>query len=98
MALRSILGTRDPAKGWGLINGGLYSNTRLDELLAQGLATMDPAARATIVAQATEVGISDLGAIPLHYDVVSWGLRKGITYPARADNYSFSWEFRPTAP
>jgi len=95
MALRSVLGTRDPVRAWGIINGGRYSNPRVDALLTEALATMDATARGARVAQATEIAIGDLGVIPLHYDIVSWALRRAIAYPARSDNYTFAWEFRP---
>jgi hypothetical protein len=24
-----------------------------------------------------------------------WGMRKGLSYPARADQYTFAWEIKP---
>ena len=94
MALRSLLGTRDAARGWGLVNGGGYSNPAMDALLERALATMDPPQREALVAQATELGIRDMGLIPLHYQVAIWGLRKGLAYTARSDSYTFAFDVR----
>ena len=95
MALRAILGTRDPVAGWGMINGGRYSNPMVDTLLTRALATLDSSAREVLVSQATELALNEQGVIPLHYDIAAWAMRPGVTYAARSDNYSFSWEFRP---
>jgi len=97
MALRALLGTRDPVRGWGSGNNGSYANPAMDALLDQALSTLDAARREALVAQATELGMQDVGLIPLHYQVAIWGMRKGLTYKARADSYTFAFEIRPTA-
>jgi len=96
MALRSLLGTRDAARGWGMTNGGFYANPAMDALLDQALSTLDATQREALVAQATELGMRDVGLIPLHYQVAIWGMRKGLTYKARSDSYTFAFEIRPT--
>lgn len=98
MALRSLLASRDPARGSGTLNGGHYSNSALDALLEKALATLDPAQREPMVARATEIGIQGVGLIPLQYQVAIWGLRAGLTYKARSDNYTFAFEIRPGVP
>ena len=95
MALRSILGTRDTSRGWGMVNGGRYSNTSLDTMLETALATLEPAKREAMVAQATELGIRDVGIVPLHYQMAIWGLRKGLSYRARSDSYTFAFDMHP---
>jgi len=97
MALRSILGTRDPARGWGMVNGGQYSNRAADALLEQALATIAASAREALVAQASEIVIRDVGIVPLHFDMAAWAMRADIGYTPRSDNYTFAWEFRPVA-
>jgi peptide/nickel transport system substrate-binding protein len=97
MALRSILGTRDPARGWGMANGGRYSNRAADALLEQALGTIAAPAREALVAQASEIVIRDVGIIPLHFDMAAWAMRADIGYTPRSDNYTFAWEFRPVA-
>ena len=54
--------------------------------MTKALATVDDAARAKILAEATEVAIgARQGIIPLHYQVNTWATRKGLKYNARAD-------------
>ncbi len=83
--LKSLLHTYDKSRGFGASNRGRYSNPKLDELLEKALATVNDKKRAALLAQATEVGIKDVGIIPLHYQVNTWAARKGIRYKARTD-------------
>ena len=46
---------------------------------------MDDAKREKLLQKATEVGIGDLGIIPLHYQVNTWATRKGLAYKPRTD-------------
>ncbi len=57
----------------------------MDKLLEDALATVDDKKRAALLAEATEVAINDGGIIPLHYQVNTWGAKKGISYKARTD-------------
>ena len=93
--LRALLATRDPATGMGASNRGGYSNPEFDRLLKEALATVDNAKREKLLQQATEVAIRDVGIIPLHYQIAVWGLRKGLTYRARADEYTYAHQVRP---
>ena len=83
--LKSLLATYDKSKGMGASNRGRYSNPAMDKVLEQALATVDDKARAALLAKATEIAIKDLGIIPLHYQVNTWGAKKGISYRARTD-------------
>ncbi|MGV8938555.1 MAG: ABC transporter substrate-binding protein [Allorhizobium sp.] len=86
--LRSLVGTRAPSKGSGTSNGGRYSNPELDALLDKASATMDDAARRELLQKADEMVLSDYGILPLHFEVPVWAMRKGLTYAARADQYT----------
>ncbi len=78
--------THDKSKGHGASNRGRHSNAEVDALVTKALATVDDAARAKILAQATEVAIGvSQGIIPLHYQVNTWAARTGIKYNARTD-------------
>jgi peptide/nickel transport system substrate-binding protein len=79
----------------GASNRGGYSNPEFDRLLKEALATVDNAKREKLLQQATEVAIRDVGIIPLHYQIAVWGLRKGLTYRARADEYTYAHQVRP---
>jgi peptide/nickel transport system substrate-binding protein len=83
--LKSLLHTYDKARGFGASNRGRYSNPEVDKLIETALATVDDEKRAALLAKATEVAINDCGIIPLHYQVNTWGAKKGISYRARTD-------------
>ncbi|HEX3169010.1 MAG TPA: ABC transporter substrate-binding protein, partial [Burkholderiales bacterium] len=93
--LKAQLATYDPKKGMGTANRGRYSNPKMDALLEQALATVDDAKREKLLQQATELGVGDLGIIPLHHQVNLWGTRKGTVYTARTDERTLAHEFRP---
>lgn len=94
MALRSLLATSDMARGWGPINGGRYSNPAMDALLERALSTLDSTNREALVAQATEMAVRDVAIVPLHYQVAVWGFRRGLTYKARSDSYTFAFDIQ----
>jgi peptide/nickel transport system substrate-binding protein len=94
--LRSLIGTFDSAKGWGGSNRGRFSDAGVDTLLDTALATIDDTKRGMILAAATEKAVGELqGLIPLHYEVSTWAVRKGMQYKARADQYTLAYEVRP---
>jgi peptide/nickel transport system substrate-binding protein len=95
LALRSLAATADPAKGYGTWNWGGYSNPKLDALVTQSLGTVDPAKREALARNASTFAAQEVAFIPLHYQVVTWAMRKGITYPARTDEFTFAHHFRP---
>jgi peptide/nickel transport system substrate-binding protein len=88
--LKSLLHTYDKARGFGASNRGRYSNSEVDRLIEQALATVDDAKRETLLQQATELAIADLGIIPLHYQVNTWATRKGLAYTPRTDEYTIA--------
>jgi len=83
--LRSLLHTYDKAAGFGASNRGRYSNPEADKLIEEALATVDDAKRADLLAKATEIAIDDVGIIPLHYQVNTWAVKKGLKYIPRTD-------------
>jgi peptide/nickel transport system substrate-binding protein len=94
--LRSLLATFDSAAGMGTSNRGRFSDAGVDALLGTALTTIDDTKRGLMLAAATEKAIGELqGLIPLHYEVSTWAMRKGIAYRARADQYTFAFEVTP---
>jgi peptide/nickel transport system substrate-binding protein len=93
--LKSLLATFDKDKGMGASNRGRYSNSKMDALLEQALATVDDTKRERLLQQATEVAMADVGIIPLYHQENLWATRKGIAYTPRADERTFAHEFRP---
>ncbi|MGH8648039.1 MAG: ABC transporter substrate-binding protein [Burkholderiales bacterium] len=93
--LKALLATFNKDKGTGASNRGRYSNPKLDAVLDQALATVDDSKRERLLQQATEIGMSDLGILPLYHQHNLWAARRGIVYEARADERTFAHEFKP---
>lgn len=89
--LRSLLATFNKDKGMGASNRGRYSNPAMDAKLEEALQTVDDEKRAILLAEATELGIGDLGIIPIHYQVNTWATRKGISYVPRTDEWTLAY-------
>jgi len=93
--LKSLLATNDPAKGFGAANRGRFSDPKLDGLLVQALGTVDDGKRELLLQQATEVGIGDVGIIPLHYEVTVWGMRSDLTFVGNTNQYTLAADVHP---
>ncbi len=94
--LRSLLASFDAAAGMGTANRGRFSDAGMDALLSTALTTIDDTKRGILLAAAAEKAIGELqGLVPLHYEVSTWAMRKGIQYRARADQYPFAFEVAP---
>jgi peptide/nickel transport system substrate-binding protein len=95
--LRSLLATYDQKQGLGTANRGRFSDAGVDALLTQAMTTIDDTKRGIMLGRASEKAIGELtGIVPLHYEVSTWGTRKGLTYKARADQYTFAYDVKPT--
>jgi peptide/nickel transport system substrate-binding protein len=93
--LRALLGTFDPAQGQGAANRGRFSDPGLDAMVSTAISQVDDTKRAMLLGAASEKAVGLLGLIPIHYEVSVWGMRKGVNYTARADQYTFAWEMKP---
>ena len=86
--LRGLLGTFDAKQGIGAANRGRFSSPELDKMTEAAIITIDDTKRDAMLAAASEKAIELMGLVPLHYEVSTWATRKGITYKARADQYT----------
>ena len=93
--LRAFIATTDPAKGWGAVNRGGYSNAEVDNLLGEALATVGDAAREQLLQQSTRLAMQDVAIIPLHDQKNVWGMRAGLAYVGRTDETSRAQDVRP---
>ena len=93
--LKALLATYDPSKGRGSTNRGRFSSPKLDALLDEALATVDDEKRAGLLAQATEVGIEDVGMIPVHYEVTLWGMRSDLAFEGNTNQYTQAFDIHP---
>ena len=88
--LKSLIHTHDKDRGFGASNRGRYSNSVVDSLIEEALATVDDKSRQDLLAKATETAINDQALIPLHYQVNTWAAKKGLKYVARTDEYTLA--------
>ncbi len=88
--LRALVGTRSKETGLGGTNRGRYSNKALDEKILTALSTVDDAKREAILKDASKMAMEDYSILPLHFEVTSWAHRKGLSYKARADQYTLA--------
>jgi peptide/nickel transport system substrate-binding protein len=95
--LRSLVASFDPKLGNGAANRGRFSDAGVDALIQTALATIDDTKRGIMLAAATEKAVGELtGVIPVHYEVSTWALKKGLAYKARVDQYTLAHEVRMT--
>ncbi|HEU4646674.1 MAG TPA: ABC transporter substrate-binding protein [Burkholderiales bacterium] len=91
--LRSLVASFDPKLGFGAANRGRFSDAGVDAMIHTALETIDDTKRGLMLAAATDKAIGELtGVIPMHYEVSTWGLKKGLAYKARVDQYTLAHE------
>ncbi|MEJ0069347.1 MAG: ABC transporter substrate-binding protein [Pseudomonadota bacterium] len=96
-ALQALVATADARKGLGTSNWGRYSNSEFDRVFEHAIAIIDDGARDRALQQAVEIAVADCAIIPLHYEVSSWALRKGLSYAGRADQYTLAVAVKPAS-
>ena len=93
--LRSLLATFNRDKGLGAVNWGRYSNPKVDYLIEQALQQVDDANRLNMLQRATELSMSDLGIMPIHFQFTMWATKKNVQYTPRTDEYTLAFQFKP---
>jgi peptide/nickel transport system substrate-binding protein len=94
LALRSLAATPNAGKGYGAWNWAGFSNPALDKLIEQSLGTVDPAKRETAARAASAFAAREVAFIPLHYQVVTWAMKRSLNYAARTDEFTLAQYFR----
>ena len=65
-------------------------------MILTAMTNIDDTKRNLMLAAASDKAIGEMQAlVPLHYEVSSWAMRKGIAYPGRADQYTLAFEVKP---
>lgn len=90
LALRSLLATPTPEKGYGSWNWGKHSLPALDKLLDEDFTTTDDKKREALAMQGMDAAMKNYGVIPLHHQIVSWAMKKNLDYAARTDEFTFA--------
>jgi peptide/nickel transport system substrate-binding protein len=94
LALRTLVATPNADKGYGTWNWGRYGNPKVDQLVEQALASVDPAKREVAAREAMGIAMKDYAVIPVHHQVATWAMKKGLAYVPRTDEFTFAHHFR----
>ncbi len=93
--LRNLVASISREKGWGASNRGHYSNPRVDALVDRAMVELDNPRRETLLREATQMAMDDVGIIPLHIQTNIWAMRRGLQHEARADELTRAQDVRP---
>eukprot|EP01037_Dinobryon_pediforme_P001336 gene1336-1353_t len=91
--LGPLLATFSPTTGQG--NRGRYSSAAFDAALNTAMATVDAPARDAMLQKAMEIGMSDVGVIPLFFIGNTWAVTTGLAMTGRADGYTLASDIHP---
>ncbi len=66
------------AEGGGTWNAGRYSNPKVEQLVELARVEMNPEKRQALISEIQRVHKEDIGHVPLHEQLVIWGVRDGV--------------------
>jgi peptide/nickel transport system substrate-binding protein len=90
--LANLVGCRDAKGKGGTFNFGGYCNPAIDALTRKILVETDHAVRDRMIVEAYKLLRDDAGIIPLHQQMLAWGVSKRIHVVQRADGHiRFAW-------
>ena len=95
LALRALLASPIPDKGFGTWNWSRYSNPKVDQLLETGFASVDEKKREALAREAAGIALRDVGVVTLHHQLASWALKQPLRYAGRTDEYTFAHHVQP---
>jgi peptide/nickel transport system substrate-binding protein len=75
-----------PGKGVGTWNVGGYSNPEVDKLISAIASEMNPAKRHDMMVRVLKLHRDEVGAIPLHQQVLTYGTTKKVHFTPRPDD------------
>jgi peptide/nickel transport system substrate-binding protein len=94
LALRTLVATPNPERGFGAWNWSGYSNPKVDELLERCFASVDEKRREALAREAMRLAMRDYAVIPLHHQIAVWAMRKPLAYAPRTDEFTFAHRFQ----
>jgi peptide/nickel transport system substrate-binding protein len=77
------------------VNWGRYSNPKVDYLIAQALQQVNDENRLIMLQRATDLAMSDVAIMPIHFQFTMWATKKNVQYIPRTDEYTLAFQFRP---
>ncbi len=96
--IKNHLATVDEAKGYGAWNFGRSSHPEVDRRLDRDFTLFDDRQREDAARSVAALALKDNPVIPLHHEVVTWALKRGLAYPGRVDQFTFAWQFTGSRP
>jgi peptide/nickel transport system substrate-binding protein len=94
--LVQLIASSNPDKGRGaILDPTHFGDPKVDALVEQSLATVDPAAREVLYLEATRLAMPQLPIIPLHFQVNIWAIRKGLAFHERSYEGTRAWDIVP---
>ena len=86
-----LLHTYDKENSMGTSNRGRFSDPKFDAMIEDAMTTVDAAEREKKLKACSEYVFGEkLGFIPIHFQVNTWGAKKGIRYQTRTDEYTLA--------
>jgi peptide/nickel transport system substrate-binding protein len=74
-------------KGAGIFNLGSYCNEAVDQLIVKVQSETNKAKRDAMIKEAFKLHASDVGHIPLHQQLLAWGVSNKVELTQFADNF-----------
>ncbi len=88
LALRNVLGTFDPDRGWGSNNRFRYSSEAFDAALAEAFDAFEDDAREAALQEAARIAAEEFALIPIHWEGNNWAVRGDLTFTPSPDGRS----------
>ncbi|MBL4739948.1 MAG: ABC transporter substrate-binding protein [Sneathiella sp.] len=77
--------------GYGQYNSGNYSNSKIDELVVKSQSMTDPVGRSKVLQEVEQTLYDEAAFIPLHWQNLAWGARKGVNIEAIVNVMNFPY-------
>jgi len=77
--------------GYGQYNSGNFSNDKIDELVVKSQSMTDPVERSKVLQEVEKTLYDEAAFIPLHWQNLAWGARKGVNVEAVVNVMNFPY-------
>lgn len=77
--------------GYGQYNSGNYSNAKIDDLVVKSQSLTDPVERSKILQEVEKTLYDEAAFVPLHWQNLAWGARKGVNIEAVVNVMNFPY-------
>lgn len=92
----AVVAGRDADRGTGRYNGGGINVPEINALLEEATSTLGEAERKPLLQQVSELTFNGTWLLPMHYENVVMGAKKGIEFTPRGDKYTLAYEVHGT--